>query len=279
MKLALGTVQFGMDYGVTNQNGQVSIDEVRKILNFSQENGIDTLDTAPGYGNSERVLGEVGVSNFQVITKLDSLAFGVNSVIHSFRQSLINLQVNGVDGLLIRAKNLQNTEIDSLYRELNKLKKDKLINKIGFSVYSPEQVNFLLSNFDFDLIQLPFNVFDERLTMSGQLGALKNKNIEIHTRSVFLQGILLGFDNLPKHFKTWERQFTGYQAMVKESGMSLLEYALNFVLNIQEIDKVLVGVNSEQQLKEIIKAVKDPKFLAAYPIHDIYLLNPSFWKV
>lgn len=85
---------------------------------------------------------------------------------------------------------------------------------------SPEQVDSLLSNFDFDLIQVPFNVFDARLTRDGQLSTLKNKNVEIHTRSAFLQGMLLNFDNLPKHFKTWEKQFNEYQAMVKESGMS-----------------------------------------------------------
>jgi aryl-alcohol dehydrogenase-like predicted oxidoreductase len=109
--------------------------------------------------------------------------------------------------------------------------------------------------------------------------ALKNKNVEIHTRSAFLQGVLLDFDNLPKHFKTWEKQFNEYQAMIKESGMSLLEYALNFALNIPEIDKVLVGVNSERQLKEIVQAVKGPSSLGAYPIDDINLLNPSLWKV
>ena len=90
--------------------------------------------------------------------------------------------------------------------------------------------------------------------------------------------MLLDFDNLPKHFKTWEKQFNEYQAMIKESGMSLLECALNFALNIPEIDKVLVGVNSERQLKEIVQAVKGPSSLGAYPIDDINLLNPSLWK-
>jgi aryl-alcohol dehydrogenase-like predicted oxidoreductase len=100
-------------------------------------------------------------------------------------------------------------------------------------------------NFDFDLIQLPFNVFDNRLIVEGQLKKLKAKSIEIHARSVFLQGILLNFDNLSDYFLTWERQFIEYQAMVKNSGLSLLEYALTFVLSIQEIDKILVGVDSE----------------------------------
>ena len=278
LKIALGTAQFGLDYGLTNTGGQVTINEVKNILDFACDNGVRTLDTAPGYGDCEKILGVVGASDHQIVTKTESLALGVNSVIQSFRQSLSDLQVDSVDGLLIRAKDVQEKEIDSLYKELNKLKQDKLINKIGFSAYSPEQVDSLLSNFDFDLIQVPFNVFDARLTRSGQLSALKNKNVEIHTRSVFLQGVLLDFDNLPKYFKTWEKQFNEYQAMVKESGISLLEYALNFALNIPEIDKVLVGVNSEQQLKEIVQAAKGPNSLGAYPIDDINLLNPSLWK-
>ena len=90
--------------------------------------------------------------------------------------------------------------------------------------------------------------------------------------------MLLDFDNIPKDFKTWEKQFIECQAIVKESGMSLLEYVLNFALNISEIDKVLVGVNSERQFKEIVQAVKDPGSLGACPIDDINLLNPSVWK-
>jgi len=278
LKIALGTAQFGLDYGLTNTGGQVTINEVKNILDFACANGVGTLDTAPGYGDCEKILGMVGASDHQIVTKIESLALGVDGVIQSFRQSLSDLQVDSVDGLLIRAKNVQKKEIDSLYKELNKLKQDKLINKIGFSAYSPEQVDSLLSNFDFDLIQVPFNVFDTRLTRGGQLSALKNKSIEIHTRSVFLQGILLDFDNLPKYFKTWEKQFNEYQAMVKESGISLLEYALNFALNITEIDKVLVGVHSERQLKEIVQAAKGSSGLGAYPIDDINLLNPSLWK-
>jgi aryl-alcohol dehydrogenase-like predicted oxidoreductase len=279
MKLALGTVQFGIDYGITNRDGQASTDEVRKILNFSKENGIDTLDTASGYGDSERVLGEIGVNDYQVITKTESLELGVNGVIQSFKQSLNNLKIDSVNGLLIRAKDVQEKEADSLYEALERLKKEGLINKIGFSAYTPEQVDFLIANFDFDLIQVPFNVFDSRLIQGRQLQALKNKNVEVHVRSVFLQGALLDFGNLPKYFSTWDQQFKGYQSMVKESGLSLLEYALNFVLNIKEIDKVLVGVSSERQLREIVQAVRSRDTLEAYPINDINLLNPSLWKV
>ncbi len=279
-KLALGTVQFVLYYGISNDNGQVPIEVAKKILRLAQKYDIDTLDTAPSYGNSEKVLGEKGINDFQIITKTTSLQLGVDNVLQAFHQSLTDLNTTSVDGLLIHnIEEVKDKQFDFLYKELNKLKQDKLINKIGFSTYTPDQVDFLLSNFDFDLIQIPFNVFDNRLVEGGQLKALKKKNVEIHARSIFLQGVLLNFDNLSDYFLSWKKQFTEYQAMVKNSDLSLLEYALNFSLNIQEIDKVLVGVNSGQQLREIFQAVKDPSNLAAYPINDINLLNPSLWKI
>ena len=279
-KLALGTVQFGLDYGITNQSGQVTIKEVKGILDFAKENGIDALDTASGYGNSEKVLGEVGVDNYQIITKTISLKNGVDRVIDGFYQSLDDLSQKQVEGLLIHnIQDIENKQFNALFNKLNELKQQGLIKKIGFSTYTPEQVNFLLENFDFNIIQVPFNVFDTRLIQSGQLQALKSKGVEIHSRSVFLQGILLNFNDLPKYFKTWEKQFNEYQKMVKESEMSLLEYALNFALSTQEVDKVLVGVDSKQQLQEIVRSLKKHGNPDAYTISDINLLNPSMWKV
>ena len=279
-KLALGTVQFGLDYGVTNLSGQVAIGEVKNILDYAKEKSIDTLDTASGYGNSEQVLGEVGVNNYRIITKTTPLKNGVDGVIKDFHQSLDNLNIGQVDGLLIHnIDDVKDKRFGDLFHKLNELKEEGLINKIGFSTYTPDQVDFLLENFDFDLIQVPFNIFDNRLIQGGQLKALKKKKIEIHARSVFLQGLLLDFNNLSDYFLTWKNEFDVYQDVVKESSLSKLEYALNFVLSIKEIDKVLVGVNSKKQLKEIVQSVKDKEELNAYSIDDINLLNPSFWKI
>ena len=230
-KLALGTVQFGSDYGVTNQRGQVAIEEVKNILDFAKDNGIGVLDTASNYGNSEKILGEIGINDFQIITKTTSSKDGVNGIIKGFNQSLEQLNRKTVDGLLIHnIEEVESKQFEFIFKELTELKQQGLINKIGFSTYTPEQVDFVLNNFDFDLSQVPFNVFDTRLLQGGQLQRLKNKGVEIHARSVFLQGILLDFDNLSDYFSTWKVQFNEYQIMTKERGLSLLEYALNFVL-------------------------------------------------
>ena len=280
-KLSLGTVQFGLDYGVTNQSGQVAIDEVRGILDFAKQNNIKTLDTAPLYGNSEKVLGEIGVDDYQIITKTTFLKDDVDEVINNFYKSLENLNRTQVEGLLIHnIKDIENKQFEALFEKLNALKESNLVKKIGFSTYTPEQVVFLLANFDFDLIQVPFNVFDTRLVDNGLLRELKDKGVEIHVRSVFLQGLLLDFDSLGDYFSSWEDKFEDYQKMVKDSGFSLLEYALNFVLNIEEIDKVLVGVNNNKQLIEIVEASQKivDNSLLPFSINDINLLNPSLWK-
>ena len=279
MKLALGTVQFGLDYGILNTTGQAPLEEVKKVLKLAKEHNIDTLDTAARYGNSEQVLGEVGVNNYRIITKTTPLKNGVDRVIKGFYQSLDNLNIGQVDGLLIHnIDDVKDKRFGDLFHKLNVLKEEGLINKIGFSTYTPDQVDFLLENFDFDLIQVPFNVFDARLVEGGQLKALKKKNIEIHARSVFLQGVLLSFDSLSDYFSTWDAQFEQYQEMVREKELSLLEYALNFALKTQELDKILVGVDSVKQLTDIVNAFKSDVDLKAFKIDDINLLNPSLWN-
>ena len=280
-KLSLGTVQFGLDYGVTNQNGQVTIDTARNILNIAKQSNIRTLDTASLYGNSEQVLGEIGINDYQVITKTTFLKDDVNEVIVNFYKSLERLNRDKVEGLLIHnIGDIENNQFDTLFSKLNELKKEGLIGKIGFSTYTPEQIDFLLNTFDFDLIQVPFNVFDNRLIVGGQLKRLKNKGIEVHVRSVFLQGLLLDFNSLGGYFSNWKKKFDDYQKIVKDSELSLLEYALNFALNVEEIDRVLVGVNNQKQLTDIVEASqkKINNSLLPFPINDLNLINPSLWR-
>jgi len=279
LKIALGTAQFGLDYGISNNSGKVPIGEVKDILDFAISNDINTLDTATVYGDSEKVLGEVGVGDFNIITKTIPLKGNSNNVVDAFYQSLNNLKRSEINSLLIHDINdVQSSDFEVLFDKLIKLKEEGLIKKIGFSTYTPSQVDFLLTNFDFDLIQLPFNVFDTRLIEGGQLKSLKNHDVEIHARSTFLQGVLVDFESLSDYFLIWKKYFDEYQSIVKESGLSLLSYALNFSLNIHEIDKVLVGVNSKKQLTEIIKEVKREISIEPYPINDVNLLNPSLWK-
>jgi aryl-alcohol dehydrogenase-like predicted oxidoreductase len=284
MKLALGTVQFGIDYGVANTKGQVQIEEVHAILNYAQKNGVNTLDTASSYGNSEEVLGKFVVNDFKIITKTTSIKKGVNEVVRNFHQSLKNLKQQKVCGLLIHDINeIEHKRFDALFIELARLKQQGLVKKIGASVYNSQQIDYLLDNFSIDLIQLPINILDQRLISNDSLIKLKKHNVEIHARSAFLQGLLLmSTDTIPSWFNPIKDTLKLFHKEAKKQNLTKLQLALGFVQSLTEIDKVVVGVDSLKQLYEIINAssVKvNAVELSNISINDPIFLNPSNWKV
>jgi len=209
-KLALGGVQFGIDYGIANTKGQVQIEEVQSILNYAKKNGVNILDTASGYGDSEEVLGKVGVDNFQIITKTTSIKQGVNGVVRIFYQSLKNLKQKKAYGLLIHdIGEIEHKQFDTLLIELARLKRQGLVKKIGVSVYNSQQIDYVLDNFSIDLIQLPINILDQRLINDESLVKLKKHNVEIHARSALLQGLLLmSINTIPYWFDTPPKNWT-----------------------------------------------------------------------
>jgi len=209
-KLALGGVQFGIDYGIANTKGQVQIEEVQSILNYAKKNGVNILDTASGYGDSEEVLGKVGVDNFQIITKTTSIKQGVNGVVRIFYQSLKNLKQKKAYGLLIHdIGEIEHKQFDTLLIELARLKQQGLVKKIGVSVYNNQQIDYVLDNFSIDLIQLPINILDQRLINDESLVKLKKHNVEIHARSALLQGLLLmSINTIPYWFDTPPKNWT-----------------------------------------------------------------------
>ena len=284
MKLALGTVQFGIDYGIANTKGQVQIEEVHAILNYAQKNGVNTLDTASSYGNSEEVLGKFVVNDFKIITKTTSIKKGVNEVVRNFHQSLKNLKQQKVCGLLIHDINeIEHKRFDALFIELARLKQQGLVKKIGASVYNSQQIDYLLDNFSIDLIQLPINILDQRLIRNDSLIKLKKHNVEIHARSAFLQGLLLmSTDTIPSWFNPIKDTLKLFHKEAKKQNLTKLQLALGFVQSLTEIDKVVVGVDSLKQLYEIINAssVKvNAVELSNISINDPIFLNPSNWKV
>ncbi len=281
-RIALGTVQFGLEYGISN-SGKVSFEEVEKILNLAKKNSIDTIDTASGYGNSEKVLGSAGVHDFKIITKTTPLHSGVNNVLRSFHQSLKDLNVASVYGLLVhQIDDIKDKQFEVLFKELEKLKQNRLVSKIGFSTYTPSQVDFLLENYDFDLIQVPFNILDTRLLDGGQLQSLKNKKIEIHARSIFLQGLLLiSREKRSQFFSKWSDLFEKWDTWLKRNDISGLKAALSFALSENLVDKIVIGVDSNDQLTEVISAseICTLDFPQNLSTTDERLLNPSLWDV
>lgn len=286
-KLALGTVQFGLNYGINIENKQTSPSEAKKILNYAHSKGIKVLDTANSYGESEKIIGMTNLVNLKVITKTrhfknnkidDNDAKLLND---DFNKSLKNLNRKSVYGVLIHNPNdLLKPKAEKLFNQLINLKRKKKVRKIGVSVYDHIQLETILNNYDIDLVQLPFNIFDRRMADSGMLSKLKNKKIEIHARSIFLQGLLLMPEKKrPIKFNSWKSLWKLWHEWLNDNKITPLEASIKYVISRSEISKAVVGVNTKIQLEEIFNSLKNP--LPQIPVklssNDVALLNPSNW--
>ena len=286
-KIALGTVQFGIDYGINSENGQIRPEEVRGILNYAYSQNIDLLDTAPAYGNSEKVLGAANVQNFKVVTKtrhFDNAEISnddIDLLKKDFSCSLVDLRQESFYGVLVHdASDLLKPGSKKLFDQLESLKQAEKIKKIGVSIYDNKQLQSILENFDIDIVQLPFNILDKRLIDSGMLVKLQNRGIEVHARSVFLQGLLLmSNQDRPRKFHRWNALWKTWHEWLNDNQITALEAAIRHAVSMPEISKVLVGVDTKDQLKEIIIASDGilPNIPAELYTNDVNLLNPSNW--
>ena len=285
-KLSIGTAQLGDDYGVSNFDGSVSIPEAREILGVAWKAGVRCLDTAPVYGDAESKLGEVGVSDWSVSSKLPPLPNGIRHsevlmwVAEQVASSLKRLQVSSLSFLLLhRPSDLLGPEGAWLRKAILQLRDDGLVSSVGFSIYSPDELEDLTTKLWPDVVQAPFSVFDTRMQSSGWLDRLVEEGSVFHARSVFLQGVLL-MEAPPPFFSTWAESFNRWRQICQEGGASPAQIALSAVLGNSRIDKVVVGVDSKKQLKELLSTVDisspDTSKLA---VDDVNLLDPSKWRL
>ena len=291
MKIGLGAVQFGVDYGVSNTHGKTTKHEVSQILQFAYENGISLIDTATSYGSSESILGEVVTNDdWRFVTKTPHFSDNclnsthVNQLKESFNQSLFNLRKKNIYGLLLHScDDLLKPGGELIFREMERLREIGMVKKIGVSAYSSKQISAILGKFNIDLIQLPINIFDQHLFVDGWLEKLKNKNVEIHARSAFLQGLLLmPRTSIPTYFLPIKEKIELFSKSAQELSLSKLELALGYVMGINEIDKIVVGVNTIEQLREIIEATQvkvNPMEFTDVSINNPIYTNPSLWKI
>lgn len=287
MKLAIGTAQFGNKYGIANSTGKIEHSEQKKILDFCNTNGISMLDTAIAYGDSEKCLGRYGVKKFDVVTKIkiDDTVEDIKSFIEtSIEKSLNNLKLPSIYGLLLHNSNhINNSKGEMIFKTLENLKSLGVIKKIGISIYSPNEIETILQKFNFDIIQAPLNIFDKRMEKSGWLRKLKQKGIETHIRSIFLQGLLLLSKNeIPNEFNMWKNIFDQWYAYFDNNpDLNALKVCIGFIKKINNIDKIVIGVDSVNQLKEIIDFYneKNEIIIPKFECDDERLLNPSKWMI
>jgi aryl-alcohol dehydrogenase-like predicted oxidoreductase len=256
------------------------------MLQFASGSGVDMIDTAIGYGESEICLGEAGVRDFKLITKLPAIPPGCIDVSgwvnEQVSASIARLGVEALYGLLLhRSADLLSSNGKSLYHALQKLKDDGQVGKVGVSIYSPQELNAIEQSFSLDLVQAPFNLVDQRLRSTGWLDRLKSIGIEVHARSVFLQGLLLvPRADVPVQFARWERLWDRWHQWLSANNVSALEACLAFPLGIEGIDRVVVGADNLNQLKQIMDASVSPLSIVSFPnlqSDEVNLINPAYW--
>lgn len=286
LRIAIGTAQFGLDYGVANVQGKVPLAEARKILAYADQKGISVLDTAAAYGESETVLGNLNISNWNVITKIPGIPRDSQNVYEStlrcVAESCTRLKQNRLYGILLHnPADLLSAAGSQLYRAMQKLKSDGIVKKIGISVYAPEEIAELIAEHNFDIIQCPMSIIDRRLSESGWLERLKQMNIEVHVRSIFLQGLLLmSKQSRPGKFNRWSETWNAWDQLLESLSLTALQACVHFIKKFHEVDRIVVGIDSVSQLSEIIEAYEAVPLEISDKIrsNDPDLINPSRWK-
>ena len=281
IKLGLGTVQFGCNYGISNTNGQVKPEEVLRILDFAKSNGIKYLDTASVYGNSEEVLGNFDLNGFRIITKTVradknlEICENIKLFKTALEESKRKLSKNELYGLLFHeANDLLSCYGKNLWELATDFKHKEGLSKIGVSVYNPEELMQIIRLYPIEIVQLPLNILDKRFV--PLLKDLKRQGIEIHTRSAFLQGLLL---MEPEKVNSY---FSSIVPVLKSIPAPKIAYALNFIKNLPEIDRIIVGCTSLQEIQEIVNMyfinVREVEY-SKFKVDDIRMINPSLWEI
>ena len=286
-KLAIGTAQFGLSYGVSNSHGQITLHKADEILEHAFNQGISTLDTAIAYGNSEETLGAIGVSRFDIVTKLpkiESLRTTISSWVElQVSQSLNRLKVPKLHAIMLHnACDLLEPYGIELYEALCGLRDSGVCAKIGWSIYQPSELDQTIPLYKPDIIQFPFNPLDQRIVCSQWLEKLERQGTELHCRSIFLQGLLImPPSKRPRYFDRFATQLREWDHFVKTQNGDNVACCLRHALSEERINKYVIGIEDLAQLKQILAvniAQKEP-----YPDPNNRmpeeLINPSCWTL
>jgi aryl-alcohol dehydrogenase-like predicted oxidoreductase len=283
-RIVLGGAQLGLPYGILNGGETLSREEVARIFDTAVDHGIDSIDTAIAYGHSESIIGEISQNRFKIISKLPPLPVDISNVsewVYSQVQgSLSRLKCTSLDALLLhRPQDLTGAQGVELYAAIESLMAEKMIHRFGVSIYSPDDLEGIIDTFEIHVVQAPLNVFDRRiLGVTDQLSAL---NIEVHVRSVFLQGVLIASpQDRPHRFEPWSEHFALFDEWVRSSGVSAMACCTGFALQQPGIAKLVIGTTSAESLDEIMNSI--PNSVLEVPTHlqssVEQLIDPRFWN-
>ena len=282
-KIVLGSANFSKGYGIKKSKG-ITLSELNKIARELKKNYIETIDTALSYPNAEKKIALSNLKNFKIYTKIskkDIKKKTISKLINIFKKSLTKLKKKFFNGIYIHNSNdLKGKSGKLFYSNLEQLKKKNLTKKIGISVYSPRELEILFKRYNFDIVQIPLNIFDRRFLKKNFLKRLKAKGIEIHIRSIFLQGVLLQENKkLPKFFKKWVQLFKKWEDWNSENNQHKLKTCIDFVKDIKYVDKIVVGASSSAQIKDIIYyfSKKNKNYPNQIFSNSKKLIDPRLW--
>lgn len=285
-KLAIGTANFGMPYGVLSDGNALSPEVVDAILNKGLKEGINTVDTAFGYGTSVEVLekyfSEKTKINISVINKF-SLKDDFNVVLSRLKQFIEHTQIESFDTLLIHdPQNISLVQPDLLRKFMEELLSKNITKKIGVSIYHLDELKQFQNIFPSSVVQCPINPFNQAFLTPEARDYFLHHNIEVHARSLFLQGVLLS-ETLPVSLKKLNPYFHKFKALVKEAGLSALIFLLAWANQCTIIRKWIFGLSSLNDFKEIIEgATCVPNYLpfdfSSFINVQAPLIDPRNWN-
>ncbi len=284
MKLVIGAANFTQKYGLENSK-IASINNLKKILAFCKSKNINMIDDALEYGNSKKIYKKINLKNFDLITKI-KLPKNYRSI-----KDLNDYYLKTLYNDLKRAgkKNYSHLLAHEIYNDQDKnkilidslkyLKKKKLTKKIGVSAYNPVEIKKILKIWTPEIIQLPFNVFDQRLVKSKIINYLYKKKIEIHVRSIFLQGTLLE-NKTPKKLMKYDKYFKNWHDWCVRNKINKLNACIHFIEKFNKISAIVIGINNLTQLKEITGFIKRKKIKVSYKnfTNNKILVDPRKWN-
>lgn len=285
-KISIGSVQFGLDYGINNKKGIMSVQEIKSILEYSYNLGIRNIDTASVYGKSQQVLGKCDISKWNITTKISPIKKKENiseNIYSEISKSLDYLKIDSVFSILVHdSMQLLDPDLgNDIFSALELIKKKGLTKKIGISIYDPILLNKIINKYKtIDIVQAPLNILDRRLFLSGWINKLKKLGIQIQVRSIFLQGLLLmSYEDQVSKFSKWIHLWEIWNNWLSRSNISSLEACLNYASSIKQIDNIIIGIDSLDQLKQIlaIKSDNNFNFPNNFYSNDTKLINPSLW--
>lgn len=278
-RIVIGSANFTQKYGADLT--KINSYEIKKILNIAKKNKINEIDTAEAYLKDKKIFRDIN-KTFKFNSKITpnkqwtSLEFCQKKL----KEHNKNLNKNNIQTLLLHDVEILFTKNgNKIFRNLEELKKKKYFKKIGISIYDFDCLNYIIPKFNIDVVQCPYNILDKRILNTGWFNKLKKLNIEIHVRSIFLQGLLVNKSIYKKpYFQKWQQKISDWFIWLENNNISPIDYCLSDLLYC-EFDKIIIGINNFDSLKEIIDFKKiNIKKMLNLEINDSKLIDPRKWK-